>query len=926
MSNPPLNASEQALPDWKPEIRQRLAKLRLEPTRETAIIEELAQHLDDCYAELLAGGMTAAEAERQTRAELSGSELLARELRRVERQVEPDPPVLGTNRRTNMIADLWQDLRYGARMLLKKPGFTLIAIFTLALGICANATIFSAVNAVLFRALPYKEPGRLVQVFQRFYARPTMDTMPVAPANFIDWQTENKSFEALAAFRLANFNLSGGAGPERVRAAQTSANVFAVLGVEPILGRAFQSGEDLSNSEPVVVLSYNLWQRRFGGDTGIIGKTVKANNKQYTVIGVMPLGFRFPIGWLASDVELWAPLVLEAGERNERTAITLEVVARLRPGVKLEEAQANLEVVMRQLAQAYPQTNKGWGANLMPLVNRGVRGYRVLFLFLSLAAGVTLLIACGNVANLLLARGVERQKELTIRTALGAQRARLIRQLLTEGILLSSLGGLIGIVLAIWGIYALAALAPTNHLPELKYVSLNGRVLAFSLGLSALAGLLFSLFPALTLSTFSLTSALQEGGRGASDSPRRNRLKAGLVIGELALTLALLLCMGTLIRTFLSSMAIEPGFMAENVLTLRIALPIEKYKQGQQWAAFFERVEEEVKTIPGVVTAAVGSGAPMEEAGEVFKYHLAGKPEPDSTRPRVMADYFRVSPDYFRAAGIKLRQGRFLSGADIEGAPQVALVNETFVKREFPDKNPIGERITLLGNVNRSVRDEGAPALEIVGVVADTREFNIYQAPPAIIYGPMRQNPQRTMSLLVKSTTEPTSLLPELRRRLLKLDPDQPVYNIRTLEQLVSEKHALFRFNTLLLTVFAALAFVLSLIGVYGVIAYSVSQRTREFGIRLALGAQPKDLFKLVLGKGARLSVIGLGLGIAASFPAIKLLARSLKESMYLDLIGNGPLLFSVICGAMTLVTLFACFIPARRATQVDPLTALRSE
>jgi len=894
-------------------LRLRLRAFFFKSKMEEELDEEVRFHLEREIEENIVRGMTPEDARYAAIRSFGGVERVKEESRDV--------------RGVRLVEELWRDLRYGLRMLAKNPGFTLIAVLTLALGIGANTAIFSAVNAVLFRVLPYKEPDRLVQVFQRFYARPAMDRMPVAPANFIDWQSQSKSFESLAAFRLTNLNLSGGPPPERIRVAQTSANAFAALGVEPILGRVFQTGDDSASSEPVVVLSYSLWQRRFGGDQEIIGKTIKANNKQYTVIGVMPPGFRFPIGWLTNDVEIWAPLVFGAGEKNDRAAITLDVVARLKPGVKVEESQADLDVLMRQLARGYPQTNQGWGANLMPLTDRGVSGYRVLFLFLSLAVGVVLLIACANVANLLLARGIERQKELTIRTALGAQRSRLIRQLLTEGILLSSLGCLLGVGLAYWGIEALVVFAPTSSLPELKYASLNGRVLAFSLGLSALTGFLFSLFPALTLSTISLTSALQEGGRGASDSLRRNRLKAALVVSELALTLALLLCAGTLIRTFLSSMAVEPGFVAENALVMRIALPVEKYKQGQQWSAFFERVEEEVKAIPGVVTAAVGSGAPMEEAGEVSRYHIAGKPEPDSTQPRNLADYFRVSPDYFRAAGIKLRQGRYLTGADVEGAPQVAIVNEAFVKREFPDKNPIGEKITLLGDVNRSVRDEGGKSfLEIVGVVADIKEFSFYQPSPAIIYAPMRQNPQRTMSLLVRSATEPSSLTTEIRRRLLNLDHDQPVHNIRTLEQIVSEKHALLRFNTLLLTVFAAIAFVLSLTGIYGVVAYSVSQRTKEFGVRLALGAQPKDIFKLVLGKGARLNVIGLGLGLAASFPAIKLLARSLKEAMYLDLIGHGLPLFVVVCGAMTLVALLACFIPARRATKVDPIVAARCE
>ncbi|MEK6281441.1 MAG: ABC transporter permease [Acidobacteriota bacterium] len=825
-----------------------------------------------------------------------------------------------------MFSTLGQDLRYGARMLLKNPGFSLIAIITLALGIGANTAIFSAVNAVLFRALPYKEPDRLVQIFQRFRPQQNMDRMPVAPANFFDWQAEQQSIEAFAAFRLSNFNLSGDNNPERVRAALASANLFAVLGVEPDLGRTFQAGDDAAGSEPVAVLSNNLWQRRFGGDRSIIGRTIRANNKQYTVIGVMPPGFRFPIGWVTSDVEIWSPLTLEAAERNNRSAITLDVIARLKPNVKLEQAQKSLDALMGQLEQAYPQSNKDWGVNLMPLADRGIIGYRAMFLFLSLAVGLVLLIACVNVANLLLARGIQREKELTIRAALGAGRLRLVRQLLTEGLMLSTLGGLVGVILSVWGSNLLTALAPSD-LPQLKQANLNLRVFLFSLGLSVLTGFFFSIFPALSLSRSSLQGALQEGGRGTSDNPRRNRLRAALVVGELGLTVVLLLSAGALIKSFQSYMAVEPGYVAENAITMRIALPAEKYKQGPQWVALFERVEEEVKAIPGVVTAAIGSSAPMEGGGEVTRYTIVGKPEPDPTARSLKSEYIRISPDYFRAAGITLRQGRSFSSSDVEGAPQVAIVNETFARREFPDKNPIGERIRLRGNVNASARDEaGNSPLEIVGVVADIKEYGLYLMTPPLIYAPMRQSPQRTMSLLVKTAGEPTSMLPEIRRRLLKIDPEQPVYNLRTLEQIISENHALFRFNTLLLTTFAAIALALSLIGIYGVVSYSVSQRTREFGIRLALGAESRNIFKLVLSKGAWLIVVGLVLGLAVSYPANKFLARSLKESMNLDLINTGPMLLVVVCGSMTLAVLLACIVPARRATKVDPMIALRSE
>lgn len=820
-----------------------------------------------------------------------------------------------------------QDLRYGVRMLLKRPGFTLLAVLTLAVGTGANTAIFSTVNAVLFRVLPYHEADRLVQVSQRFFPRANMDTMPVAPANFFDWQAQSNSFAALAAYRLTNLNLSGASGPERVRAAQASANLFALLGVEPLLGRTFQSDEDAANRARVAVLSYSLWQRRFHGDANIIGQTIKANDTFATIIGVMPEGFRFPIGWIASEVEMWEPLVFAVGEQNNRTAMTLEVIARLKPGVDLAAAQANLDVVTKQLAQAYPQTNKDWGANLMLLNERGVRNYRGLFLFLSLAVGIVLLIACANVANLLLARGLERQKELTIRAALGAPRLRLLRQLLTEGLLLAGLGGLLGVVLAKWGVTALVAFAPTNNMPELKTAGLNARVLLFSLGLSLLTGVLFSLFPALLLSHGSLTTALQEDGRGTSESRRRHRLKTALVMGELALTLALLVCAGMLLHSFRSYMAIAPGFVADNVLTMRLTLPAEKYAQESQWLTFFARAEESINAIPGVVTAAVTSSVPMEEAGDVLRYQVEGQSEPGPEQPRTLAEHIQVSPDYLQATGIQLRQGRFLAPTDVAGQPRVAVINEFIAKRDFPNQNPIGARLRLLENVNRAVQAGSQQTiLEIVGVVADTKDYNLYLKSPPMLYVPVRQSPARTMSLVVKTMAEPATLTSEIRRRLLALDPDQPVYNIRPLTQLVSEKHQLIRFNTLLLTVFAVIALALSLIGLYGVIAYAVGQRTKEFGIRLALGAQTRDIFQLVLRTGTGLTLGGLVLGGALALPALNYLARTLKQSMNLELLGNGPVLLLVVSVVLIAVALLACFVPARRATKVDPMIALRHD
>jgi putative ABC transport system permease protein len=563
----------------------------------------------------------------------------------------------------------------------------------------------------------------------------------------------------------------------------------------------------------------------------------------------------------------------------------------------------------------------------MPLADRGVSDFRGLFVFLSLAVGLVLLISCANVANLLLARGMERQKELTVRTALGARRSRIVRQLMSEGILLSFTGGVIGIGLAYLGTRALVALAPSMEMPNLKHAALNGSVLSCSVALSLLTGFIFSILPALTVSGLSLHGALQESGRSSTGNIRSNRLKAALMAGELALTLALLVCAGSVLKSFLSYMRIDPGYVAKTVLTMRMVLPKQKYTQPQDWAGFFNRAVEQVKTIPGVTAVAAGNGAPMEGAGSVLRYNVAGKSAPKAIDFRAMAEYFRITPDYFRAVGIRLLRGRGLLATDTKGKPAVAVVNEEFVRREFPNRDPIGQRIHLDGDVNDSAATETiGPPLEIVGVVNDTKEYGLYHITPAMIYAPLSQDPQPSMALLVKTAVAPESVLPEIRRRLAQIDPDQPVYSIRNLEDIFHENYAFFRFNTLLLTVFASIALILSVVGIYGVIAYAVSQRTREFGVRLALGSPPHKILVLVLRQGAWMSAIGIGLGLVLSWPAIRLLARTLKESMYLDLTRTGPLLFAGLCIGMVLTMLLASFVPARRATKADPMQALHCE
>ena len=896
------------LDDWLYTIPLRLRSLFRRETVDQELDEELRNHVERETEDNVARGMSPSEARRAALIALGGLEQRKQQCRET--------------RGVHWIHDLGQDLLYGLRKMRRDPGFTIAALLIVALGIGANTAVFSADHALLFRTLPYKDAGRLVELFQRSLTDAPVDTEPVAPGNYFDLQANGGPFEAMAAWRETSLNLSGGENAERVRAASISTNLFSVLGIEPMMGRDFRAGENTT-----AILSYGLWQRRFSRDPNIVGKTIRANDQTYTVTGVMPKGFRFPIGWVPTDVQVWTPLLLSPAERTSRKEISLDVVGRLRPGVTLAQAQASLAAVAAQLARTYPETNKDWGVNLMPLADRGVRAYRGLFTLLSLAVALVLLIACANVANLLLARGMERQKELTVRAALGARRGRLVRQLMTEGILLSFLGGLLGIGLGFLGTRALASLAPVADLPDLQHLTVRAPVLLLSLGLSIATGVLFSMLPAITLSRTRLHGTLQETGRANTGTVRGHRLKAALVTGEVALTLALLLCAGDILNSFFSYMRIDPGFDVQNVLTMRLSLPRQKYKSPQQWAGFFNRAVEEVKTIPGVTAAAAGSGAPMEGAGSVLRFHIGGGHARATFDEGNMTEYFRMSPDYFHTAGMRLLHGRSLLPSDTQKAPAVAVINETLARTQFGDADPIGKRIFLDGDVNESAAAiTTGPPLEIVGVVRDTKEYGLFQITPQMIYVPMAQDPEPAMSLVVKSTTDPGSLAAEIRSKVAKLDPDQPVYNVRSLKEIFRNEHAFFRFNTLLLAVFAGMALVLSLIGIYAVMAYAVSQRAREFGIRMALGSPRGRIVGLVLRQGVWMGLIGIACGLALSWPATKLLARALNESMFLKLVHIGPVLFPALCAGMVLTMLLACVLPARHATRADPLDALRSE
>lgn len=873
--------------------------------------EELRNHVEWQTEENIARGMSKDAAHRAALIAIGGVEQQKQQCREA--------------RGFSWVDDLIRDLVYGWRSLRRSPGFAITALLILALGIGANTAILSADHALLFRKLPYTNSGRLVDVFQAEISDPAA-RMTVAPANYLDWQAEKRLFESFAAWQTTSLNLSGGDDPERVRAASVSGNLFSVLGVEPMLGRTFQTGENAPGAGQLVILSYELWQRRFGGNRAAVGKTIRANDRTWTIIGVMPPDFRFPIGWVSTDVEAWVPLVLTPQEWTSRTNISLMVIARMRAGVTIAQAQSEMDGVARHLAQRYPEADKQWGVHVSSMSDAGVGDFRELFELLSASVGLVLLIACVNVANLLLARGLARQQELTIRMALGARTSRIVRQLITEGVLLSMCGGMLGIGLGYVGIRVMALLTPPE-LRDLKHMTLDTPVLLLSLILAILTGLLFSILPALALSRLTLRGTMQQSGRNHTGTLRSSRLKALLVSGEIAFTLVLLFCAGDILKSFFTYMRVDPGFEMRNVLTMHMALPEEKYRSPQQWASFFNRAAEEIQTVPGVVAAAAGSGAPMEGTGSILRFHVEGGRVTPGMASRGILEHVSVTPNYFRVTGMTMMRGREILASDQTNTPPVAVVNETLARKWFGDANPVGRRIFLDGDVNESaVTKTTGPSLEIVGVVRDIKEYGLSQITPQMMYVPLAQNPESSASLLVKTTVSPVATLPAIRERVAKLDPDQPIYKVESLQEIFWSEHAFFRFNTLLLSVFAGMALVLSLIGIYGVVSYEVNQRTREFGIRLILGSTRQRILLLVLRDAAWMAGSGIGVGVALAWPAVRLLTRTLHQSMFLTLIQTGPCFFPMLCAAILVTLLIASLVPAQSAMRADPMQALRYE
>src|SRR5215510_6290814 len=892
------------MPDWKHEIRRRLAVVKLEPTREAAVVEELAQYLEDCYAEWLANGAAEAEAYQRTLSELSGSEMLARELRRAERPAELIS--VGTNRRTNMIASLWQDLRYGARMLFKNPGFTLIAVITLALGIGANTALFSVVNAVLLRPLPYQEPDRLVI----FWEQAGGMRASLAYLNFVDLHARNNVFAKGAAYRRDSFNLTGAGAAERLSGRMVTAEFFETFGKPPARGRDFTAADDAPDAAPTAILSNAYWQRRFGGDEKLIGGQITLNNRSFTVIGVAAADFQF-----GSGADVFVPLGLYADrykERGEHPGIF--AVGRLKPNVGVSQARADLDAIMAALGAQFPDSNQDRHAYMEMLYDNTVQDVRPTLYILLGAVGFVLLIACANVANLSLSKAAARRKELALRSALGAARGRIDRQMLTEGVLLSVSGGALGALLAAWGTGVLIAFVPEG-IPRLAEAGVDWRVLGFTLALSVLTGLLFGLAPAWQAARLDLNEILKEGGRGSTGA--RARARSLLVVAEIALALALLVGAGLMIRSFRSLRQVETGFIAEQLLTMNFALTVAPDEAGKA-RVFLDQLEDRLRRLPGVQSAAISNGLPFAGAVE-DSFFLAGENTADP-RAAKLALVYLTSPDYLQTMGIRLLRGRYFTPQDRADSASVAVIDETLARKYFPHTDPIGQRLTDL--------DVEHP--EIVGVVGHVKHYGLAGESPVEnqIYLPLAQIPPQKLprvagrlNLLVRTTGDPLGVVAAVREQAQALNANQPVYNARTMEQIVAGSIAGDRFSLTLFALFAGLALALATVGVYGVMSNTVGQRTHEIGVRLALGAQPRRVLRLILNQGLRLTLIGIGAGLLVSFALTRVMQRLLFGVSATD-----PLTFAGVALLLTLTALLACWIPARRATKVDPLIALRSE
>ena len=898
------------MPAWEIEIRSRIARLRLSPARESEIVEELAQHLDDRYQELLAGGASDTDAERLILAELTENELFG-ELQRVERKTSSEPIVTGTNRRINMVVDIWNDVRFGIRMLLKRPGFTSIAVITLALGIGASSAIFSAVNPILFESLPYPDPSQIVTITDDFGMNDASVGMTFG--TYREFLQRSRSFLAIAVVRPWQPALTGSGEPERLEGQRVSASYFQVLGVSPALGLNFNSSDDRPNGPNSVIISENLWRRRFNAESAIVGRQVTLNGSSFTVSGVMPRAFE---NVLSPKVEVWTLLQYDASLPSfdgREWGRHLRMVGRLKPGVGTDQARSELNTIARTPLPEFPRPRHAAlesGMLVISLQDQVTRGVKPALIAVLGAVVLLLLIACVNVANLLLARGASRRGEFATRIALGAGRLRMIRQLLTESLLLAMMGGALGLLVAQFGVRGLVTLSPIE-LPRMVEIGVNGVVFAFALASTTLIGLGVGLIPALQACRGDLNTTLQQSSRRTAGG--HQWMRRTLVIAEVSLALVLLVGAGLLFRSLSLLFSIDPGFDTSQLLTMQVQASGTRF-DDETTHRFFAQSLDAVRQLPGVSTAAFSSQLPL--SGDLDDGYGVRFESSATDEDNIGAFRYAVSPGYLETMGIPLRRGRLLNEHDTANTPPVVLISESLARSKFQDQDPLGQRLRMGAN-------DGSWST-IVGVVGDVKQTSLTVSQTNAVYMTTEQwrlFVDRALWLVVRASGEPAELAPAIRQAIWSVDKDQPIVRVATMDQRLASSAAERRFALILFEAFGFVAVVLVAVGLYGVLSASVTERTREIGVRLALGAQRRDVLCLILRQGLTLTLAGVSIGLLASWAVTRLLTNLLYGVSATD-----PLVFGFVASLLTVVALLACYVPARRAMKVDPLVILRYE
>ena len=866
---------------------------------ESELDAEMRFHVESRAQDLLRSGLSREDAHRRARIEFGSIGSYQEKVRET--------------RRVTWLEDFAQDLRYGWRVLRKNPGFAVVAVLTLALGIGANTAIFSVVYAVLLKPLPYAKSDELFNVFE---AQPQEGITGTGWSfmNFAELREQSHVFSEMAGVQKHQLTLTGQGAPAVVNTSVVTPELFSLFGEKPLAGRVFFSEDGKPGALPVVIVSENLWRGTFGADPKIIGSSISLDKRSFSVIGIMPAAFRFP--FLTKSEQLWIPLVqdpLFGSWMNRRGGHWLQVTGRLKPGVSLTQAQAELDALSARFAKEFPAENGGWTIRMVPLQQMIVGNAKPPLLVLLGAVGLVLLIACANIANLLLTRATSRAREIAVRTTLGAGRARIVRQLLSETAVLGLLGGATGIALAYWGVQGLSALLPES-LPRVNAIRVDNVVLGFALLLSAIASCAFGLAPALFAANSNLQTSLREGGGRSGESRNRRRARSFLAAGEIALAMVLLVAAGLLLRSFANLTSVSPGFDVQRVMKADISLPQFQYSKPQQWTAFSDELLARIQVQPGLQESAVAVPRPIVDGVINLAFDIVGSPAASASASRT-ANYVSVSPEYFRVMGIPLLSGRLFNRRDVMPSQHITVVSKAMARLYFPNQDPLGKQLTVAFPF-----DNGAPR-EIVGIVDDVRDVALGQDPGPMMYVPFAQAPFWGANVIVKSALSTSSVAATIRQQVRKIDKDLPVTDVAMMPEIIQASVAQPRFRTFLLGLFAAMALVLAATGIFGVISYSVSQRTREIGIRMALGAQSENVLMQVLKEGARLAAIGLALGLAGSLAAMRLIATLLFRVKPAD-----PLTFVVVAVILAGVTLAASYIPARRATRVDPMVALRYE